>query len=151
MRVTFTIPGRPFAKQRHRVSFKQRRTFNTAANESFERTVGEIAVQHFPCPIKGPVRVEIVATFVPAKSWSKKKRAEHLHRPHCQKPDVDNVAKAICDGLNRIAWADDSQIAEMSVRKGWGIREETVVHVEPLVALDSCDYRALRDRLVGGE
>lgn len=147
MRVTFTIPGKPFGKQRHRVSFKQRRTFNAPANEAFERTVGEIALPHFPRPIDGPVRLEIDATFIPAASWSKRKRAEHLHRPHTQKPDTDNVAKAVMDGLNRIAWADDAQVAEITVRKGWGVVEQTVVHVTPLTEQAS-DYRDLRNEIM---
>jgi|GEM_PF-558221 len=31
--------------------------------------------------------------------------------------DVDNMLKLICDGLNGIAWADDSQVTEISGRK----------------------------------
>lgn len=146
-RVTFTIPGKPFAKSRHRVSFKQRRTFNAPSNEAFERTVGEIALPHFQHPIDGPVRLEIDATFVPAASWSKKKRADHLHRPHTQKPDCDNVAKAIMDGLNRIAWADDAQVSEITVRKVWGVTERTVVHVTALTE-QSNGYADLRNEIM---
>ena len=130
----FTIPGPPFGKQRHRIgSFGGRaRAFNTKANASFEDVVRTLAAPHFPQPLTGPVRLVIYATFEPAQSWSKKKRAEHLHRPHTQKPDLDNVAKAVADGLNRVAWGDDSQVAEMVVRKVWGITPQTVVQVEAL-------------------
>jgi Holliday junction resolvase RusA-like endonuclease len=82
--------------------------------------------------LTGPVRLVIYATFEPAQSWSKKKRAEHLHRPHTHKPDLDKLAKAVADGLNRVAWGDDSQVAEMVVRKVWGITPQTVVQVEAL-------------------
>lgn len=126
---SFTIPGKPFGKQRPRAT-RQGRMYTPAKTVSFERTVGQIAAQHFPQPLEGPVRVQIIATFKPAKSWSKKKVAEHLHRPHTQKPDADNCAKALLDGLNRIAWADDSQVFEITVRKVWGETEQTVVHVE---------------------
>lgn len=136
-RITFTIPGKPFAKQRHRVgSFGGRaRAFNTKDNERFEAVVRDIAAQQIGEPIAGPVRLYIVATFEPPASWSKKKRAEHLHRPHTQKPDLDNCAKAIKDGLNRIAWGDDSQVADMTCRKVWGITAQTVVSVEPMVVV----------------
>lgn len=129
--VTFTIPGKPFGKQRPRAT-RQGRMYTPAATVSFERTVGQIALEHLPAPLVGPVALEIVATFVPADSWSAKKRAAHLHRPHTQKPDLDNCMKAILDGLNRIAFADDAQVAEMVCRKVWGITEQTVVHIRQL-------------------
>ena len=129
---SFTIPGKPFAKQRPRFSRRSGRTYTPEATVSFERAVGQIAVEHFPEPITGPVRVQIWATFAPAASWSKRKTAEHINRPHTQRPDLDNIAKAVCDGLNRIAFADDGQIAELVVRKVWGPVPQTVVTVEAL-------------------
>lgn len=130
--VTFQIPGKPFAKQRPRFSRKSGRSYTPSQTVSFERQVGQIALEHFPQPIDGPVRVVVRATFVPAKSWSKKKTAEHLNRPHTQKPDADNVIKAILDGLNRIAFADDSQVAEQTIVKFWGPHARTVVTVEAM-------------------
>lgn len=130
--VTFIIPGKPFAKQRPRFSRKSGRSYTPGETVSFERTVGQIAMQHFPQPITGPVRLTIFATFAPAQSWSKRKTAEHLHRPHTQKPDLDNIQKAICDGLNRIAFADDGQVAEILCRKVWGLNAQTVVTVEAI-------------------
>jgi len=131
MSVTFTIPGKPFAKQRPRAT-RQGRVYTPKETVSFERTVGQIALEHFREPLAGPVKVSIWATFEPAKSWSKKKTAEHINRPHTQRPDLDNCAKAILDGLNRIAWADDGQVAEINVRKVWGPSARTVVTVEAL-------------------
>ena len=131
MIVTLTIPGKPFAKQRPRAT-RQGRIYTPAETVSFERTVGQIAARSFPTPLVGPVRLTVIATFEPAASWSKKKRAEHLHRMHTQKPDLDNCLKALKDGLNRIAWADDSQVAEVIARKVWGLQPQTVVHVEPV-------------------
>lgn len=127
--ITFTIPGRPFAKQRPRAT-RQGRVYTPKETVSFERTVGQIAALHFKEPIAGPVRVTIRATFQPAASWSKKKTAEHLNRPHTQRPDIDNCQKAILDGLNRIAWADDGQVFEVIASKVWGPEARTVVTVE---------------------
>lgn len=53
------------------------------------------------------------------KSFSKKKRQEMCLRPCLTKPDVDNVAKSICDALNGIAYHDDSQIYTLTVSKEW--------------------------------
>lgn len=132
--VTFTIPGKPFAKQRAKATAfgGHARMYTPGATVKFEATVRDIALQHFPQPLAGAVRLIVVATFVPPKSWSKRKVAEHLHRPHAQKPDLDNCLKAISDGLNRVAFADDSQVAAVECRKVWGVTEQTVVTVEAL-------------------
>lgn len=33
------------------------------------------------------------------------------------RPDVDNVAKLVCDALNGLAWADDAQVTYLEVAK----------------------------------
>lgn len=50
------------------------------------------------------------------KSWSKKKRAEINAMPHRQKPDLDNMIKALCDAVHK----DDAGIWEFTARKLWG-------------------------------
>ena len=130
--VTFTIPGKPFAKQRPRFSRKSGTAFTPGETVSFERIVGTLAAQHFDAPIEGPVRLTIIATFETAKSWSKKKTAALIHRHHTQKPDLDNIVKGVSDGMNRIAYTDDSQIAEVTCRKFWGNVGQTVVIVEAI-------------------
>jgi Holliday junction resolvase RusA-like endonuclease len=136
--ITFTIPGKPFGKQRPRATGRGgfARMYTPKETVSFERVVGQIALPLFPAPITGPVRLTVFATFEPAASWSKKKRAQHLHRHHTQKPDTDNILKALKDGLNRIAWVDDSQVCEVVARKVWGLHAQTVVHVEALTLED---------------
>lgn len=132
--VAFIIPGNPVAKGRPRAGkiAGRVRMFTPAATVRHENAIGTLALPHFPTPMEGPVRLVIEAVFVPATSWSKRRRAEALGRPHTQKPDLDNLAKAVCDGINRIAFADDSQIAELQTRKLWGEVAETRVTVEAL-------------------
>lgn len=129
-RVSFTVPGKPYAKKRPRFSRKIGRAFDPAENSKAEAAIGHLAVQHFPAPISGPVVVDVIATFAIPPSWSKRKAAEHIHRPHCQKPDGDNLLKAVKDALNRIAWADDGQVYDARIRKVWGNVDQTVIHVE---------------------
>lgn len=38
-------------------------------------------------------------------------------QPDTMKPDVDNIAKAILDGLTGIAYGDDSQVTELHIIK----------------------------------
>ena len=130
--ITLHIPGKPFAKQRPRFSRRNGRAFTPKETVSFEQTVGTLAAQLLPRPLEGPVRVKVAATFEPPKSWSKKKTAAHINRPHMQRPDLDNIVKAISDGLNRIAYADDGQIVQIEASKVWGPTAQTVVTVEAL-------------------
>lgn len=130
MKVQFTIPGKPFAWRRARSNGKVR--FNDPAMEAHANVVQAIALKYFPAPIDGPVKLEIRATFAVPKSYGKNRRAATIWRPHVQRPDSDNLAKQIGDALNRIAWLDDSQIADSRVIKLWGERDETVVEVEAM-------------------
>lgn len=131
-KITFAVPGKPYAKKRHRaVSIGGKaRAFNPKENATAEGAIGNIASRHFAAPIMGAVRLEVVACFAIPKSWSKKKVAEHAFRPHCQKPDGDNILKAVKDALNRIAWADDGQVYDARVRKFWGSIDSTEITVE---------------------
>jgi Holliday junction resolvase RusA-like endonuclease len=104
--------------------------FTPKATRSFEETVRALALPHFPAPFEGPVRVTVHAVFELPKSWSKKKKHMMLERPHTQRPDLDNLIKSITDGLNRIAYDDDGQIAEVFGRKLWGERAYTLVAVD---------------------
>lgn len=129
--IFFAIPGKPFAKQRPR-STRQGRVYTPQQTVAFEATVQAIALQYFPAPIDGPIKVTIEAVFEPPRSWSKKKTAQHLGGYHTQRPDLDNCQKAILDGLNRVAFADDSQVAEIVCAKRWGTGAHTTVKVESL-------------------
>jgi len=126
----FEIPGKPFAKQRPRYS--KWGAYTPKETVKFEDTVRSYGHENFKEPMTGPVRVDVLATFQPAKSWSKKKTSDHLGCYHVQKPDGDNLIKAILDGLNRVAFRDDSQVAEQFVRKVWGPEAKTVVIITPL-------------------
>lgn len=103
--------------------------FTPKATRDFESLVRSKALEVFDIPMDGPVFVSIQATFEIPKSWPKKRQAAEFGRPHIQRPDLDNCMKAILDGLNRVAFADDSQVAEMHLSKRWGHVAQTVVVV----------------------
>lgn len=77
-----------------------------------------------------PIKIKIKAYFEPPKSTSKKKYKELMGQPYTKKPDIDNIAKAILDGLNGIAYTDDNQISELEVQKMYGDRARTEVEIE---------------------
>lgn len=50
------------------------------------------------------------------RSWSKRKRAEMDGQPHTQRPDLDNLWKALGDAIH----GEDAHIHTMSANKVWG-------------------------------
>lgn len=49
------------------------------------------------------------------KSWSKKKRFEMMEMPHQQRPDIDNLAKALMDAVLK----EDCAVWEIKLTKIW--------------------------------
>ena len=50
------------------------------------------------------------------KSWSKKRRSQMDGKPHRQRPDTDNLLKAICDAV----FDEDCTIWDIRATKLWG-------------------------------
>ncbi len=70
----------------------------------------------------GPVALLIECLFAMPVSWSKAKRAKHHGQAHTQKPDGDNVAKAVMDGLTAAGvWPDDAVVWSLEIRKVWAL------------------------------
>jgi len=49
-------------------------------------------------------------------SWSQKKRAKFDEMPHQNRPDLDNLVKAICDAFEK----EDAHIWRIKASKYWG-------------------------------
>ena len=124
MTVTFTVPGSPTGKGRPRVTIQGgfARAYTPKGTANYENLVKLMYGQE----AKGrkfeddkPLHVMIVALYEIPKSVSKKK-AELMRigeiRP-TKTPDLDNIAKIICDALNKIAYRDDAQVTELGVAK----------------------------------
>lgn len=60
-----------------------------------------------------------VTFYIPMpQSWSKAKKQRYLHKPHQQKPDLDNLIKALNDSL---ASEDDTYIWFVNACKVWAL------------------------------
>lgn len=85
--------------------------------------------------LEGSIRATITAYYKIPKSYSKK-RVETIRNGEeypTKKPDLDNIAKIILDSLNGIAYADDSQVVELTVLKRY---TEDIERVEFLLEGD---------------
>ncbi len=68
---------------------------------------------------KVPVEIEILAYYEIPKTLEKSARIEVIERAikPLKKPDIDNIAKIVCDGLNGTAFHDDKQIFRLKIEK----------------------------------
>ncbi len=57
------------------------------------------------------------------KSWSQKKRTQLNGQAHQQKPDKDNLEKALLDAI----FDDDSRVWDGRVTKLWGEKGQIIV------------------------
>lgn len=135
--VIFTVPGEPVAKARARATMVagRERMYTPAKTERFEARVALFAQQAMAGkpPIEGAVALTVVALFPVSASWPKKRQAAALEgrELHTKKPDLDNVIKAVKDGMNGIVWRDDAQVAILrECRKGYDAVPRVHVMVE---------------------
>lgn len=49
-----------------------------------------------------------------------------------KKPDADNIAKAVLDGLNGVAFVDDSQVVALMVKKTYGLTPKVKVRIKEI-------------------
>ncbi len=128
--IAFTIHGRPVGKGRP--VFSTRGGFPRAVTPAKTRLVESIiyaaalaAVRattgaEEPLGWDGPVVVEISFHFAIPPSWPKWRREiAAAGMGHTSTPDLDNLAKAVLDGVGNLLWKNDSQVSAISIRKAY--------------------------------
>jgi Holliday junction resolvase RusA-like endonuclease len=140
------VPGVPRGKQRPRFYIRKKKdgsnffgSYTPKDTILYENAVKMAYQQQWNRPpITGAVRMIISAYFPPPSSISNTKRKKLLLGWYDKKPDIDNIAKAVIDGLNGVAFLDDRQIVNLEVRKFYGERpvlqvliEEMDIYMEP--------------------
>ncbi|WP_137279246.1 RusA family crossover junction endodeoxyribonuclease [Pseudomonas rhizoryzae] len=147
--VEFVVPGKPIGKGRPRAVTRKRRDKSTgqlgtytahitpARTEAYEESIaraGEIAMAGRDL-IPHPVMVELQILLPIPQSKSKKWKAQAVAGQvfPTTKPDMDNVIKAIYDGLNGVVWRDDVQVVDAIVRKRYAETPCVRVRIVPLM------------------
>jgi len=118
MVVTFVIKGIPKVKKRPMFSTQggKVRTYTPKTTATYENLVKLKAEQKFKRPFNGSIRLAI-RFYLP-----RPKRLIWKNRPMPEiysdkRPDIDNLAKAVIDGLCGVAFKDDGQIADLHITK----------------------------------
>jgi len=121
--IAFVIPGPAKGKGRPRFNRQTGSAYTPAETASYENLVKTLAMTAMAgaTPFLGAVQVELICHFGMPKSTSKKVIAEWHARevawPAVRKPDLDNIQKAVTDGMNGVVYKDDAQIAAIKAIK----------------------------------
>jgi len=163
--VEFFVPGVPVGKGRHRSTAKVIRKrhgrvvkavaairhYTPDETANYEKAVqlhGAVALKAAGLGrFEGAVLLRLeISVPVPA-SWPRSRQQMALGGQLLPtiKPDGDNVIKAVCDGLNGVAWDDDVQVTDYQVSRRYAAVPGVRVHVSAV----GPGFRY--GRIVGGE
>lgn len=134
--ISFTIPGKPVAKGRHKTGkwgmYTPKETVNA---EAFIKMIALEAMNKAGHKIiEGPAKLIMGMIYPIPKSWSKKKRLQAIQGTiwPTVKPDVDNAEKLVSDALNGIVWVDDKQVCIVEKAKVYGENPRVEVTIAEL-------------------
>jgi len=137
--VQFVVPGDPVGKGRPRVSTigGHARMFTPKKTASYEGLIALVGTEAMAGRVllECPVMVEMRIVLPVPASKSKKFKAQALAGDifPTKKPDMDNVIKAIYDGLNSIVLKDVVKVVDAIVRMRYGEVPGVHVRIIPLM------------------
>lgn len=135
--IYFTVPqvsgkGRPrFARQGTFV-----KTYTDAKTLTYEKLIQTYAKQAMgsTSPLIGAVAAYLHIGIPIPPSYSKTRQKaciEGLERP-TKKPDIDNIVKAVLDGMNGIVYLDDKQVVDLHLTKVYSLKEGIDIMVKEI-------------------
>jgi len=125
--VKYTIYLEPVAQGRPR--FVKGRAYDPPKSKAYKELVALTSRRYFPEPLKGALKVRFVFSIPMPKSWSKGKKIDSDRTLHSSRPDIDNLCKAILDGLNGVAFEDDGQVVCLQAWKFWSSEPKIEIEV----------------------
>ena len=126
--LSILIPGQPHPKGRPRFSRRGNfvATYTDAKTLAFEKLVAAHAQRTLPIRwelISDECAVDLVFIFKRPKRLLRAKDPEGRIR-HSKKPDLDNLCKSVCDGLDGVLYTDDSKITNLKATKFFAAKNE---------------------------
>ena len=147
--LTIAIPGEPVAQARPRIAViaGKPRAYDPKASRDWKATAQQHARDQMAragaSVFTGPVRVSISFVFTRPQT-TYRKREPRGREPKVTKPDADNLAKAVLDALNGVAWLDDRQVYELHLIKLVGAQDEA-----PITGVEVRPYEGAADEAAG--
>ena len=131
--ISFVVTGEPAGKARPR---KGPYGFYSPDPKNFEARVSLLGTEARNKAgqglFQGPVILVVGIVRAMPKSWSKKKRLAMDGELSPTIPDTVNIVAAVADGLNKVLYEDDRQVANITAYKVWGAEHNTEITVRPL-------------------
>ena len=127
MTITAHITGTPKPQPRPRAFARggKARVYCPGTAESWKSDIAVAMREHAGATIDGSISITMCFYMPRPKSHYRSGKYSHILKDtapaeHIQKPDVDNMAKAVMDALTGIqVWRDDCQVASLSTSKIW--------------------------------
>ena len=135
MTYSFEIKEKAIGKERPRYNTITHTTYTPQKTKDFEEKVRWSFISKYNIEKEAsynPFRATIKAIYRPPKNTSNKRLTELIGTPYIKKPDADNIAKAILDSLNGLAYKDDNQVTDLFVTKEYGEENKIIVILEEL-------------------
>ena len=134
---TLRIPITPTPKARPRFT-RAGHTYTPKKTANYEKAIADYyrqATKGFKFEREQAVVINIVFGMPIPKSTSKSKKEDMQNGAikHIKKPDTDNLLKAVLDGLNGIAWADDSQVIRVCASKEYSTEPYVYIYIHESV------------------
>lgn len=130
---TLTVPGPLQPKERPRVT-RNGHVYTPRATADQEYAIRRAWADQVGQVMSGPVILTLVVERArPATHWTTKGDFSAVAKRElapAARPDLDNYLKVVLDGLNGVAWRDDSAICGIECFKVWsqtGVPSWTVV------------------------
>jgi len=136
--ITISLQGPPQGKGRARSFIRggQLGHYTPKKTRTYEGMIRTAAMQELADkpPFDEPVEFVLRAVFTVPPSWPQRKRLAAIvgELQPGKKPDLDNIAKSWSDGLNGVAYRDDSLICRMTLEKRYGPQAPVVVTVRAI-------------------
>ncbi len=136
--VSFVVEGQPVAKGRPRAGMTGAgiRMHTPAKTKAYERKISAAArvAMHGRIAFGRPVALKVAIYLEIPLSWPKTRQTKARIGVICatNKPDADNVLKAIKDAMNDVVYEDDSQVVDIVVTKKYAMEPRVEVDVKEL-------------------
>ena len=139
LQVDFTVPGQPRGKGRPRFARRGNfvTTYTDAATTTYEDQIRFYALRAMGGykPLTMALEAFIYVRLPVPQSYSKKRTEaclSGLERP-CKKPDLDNIIKAMMDGMNEVIYDDDVQIVNITATKLYAAKAEVYILIKEII------------------
>jgi Holliday junction resolvase RusA-like endonuclease len=124
MNISFFAQGIPKGQPRPRAFSRggKARVYDPGTAEGWKSAVAIAAKDHRGARLEGAIFVQLYFYMPRPKSHLDRHGNTKRTAPlwHTQKPDADNLAKAVLDALTEIQiWQDDAQVSHLTVRRLW--------------------------------